>query len=256
MWHSVSGMGAHELFEALAYFIGARVYWHVVKGVAQPAPADRLLLLGMTIFGAFLGSKLLHIAEHLPFLVQQNSWPLWLGGKSVLGGLLGGLLGGELGKRVIGWRTPTGDPWVPALAVGMMVGRVGCQLSGVWDQTYGIPTTLPWAWDYGDHIGRHPTGLYEIGLIALALFLTKQPWLTRKPGARFAAYLWLYCAIRLGLEFLKPPFGLAAAGTLPVTLYAGLTAIQWTALAGMAGLTLLLSARLRGAPEPEEHGKK
>lgn len=253
-WHSVSGTSTHEVFEALAYFVGARVYLYASKDCRTPAGADRLLLLAFAIFGAFLGSKLLHVSEHLPTLLARSEFSLWLGGKSILGGLLGGLAASEVGKRVIGWREPTGDPWAPALLVGMMIGRIGCQLSGVWDQTYGIPTTLPWAWDYGDGVGRHPTALYEIILLAITLALTRLDFFGRKPGSAFAAFLFAYCAIRLGLEFLKPPFGATAAGSLPVARYAGLTAIQWTALAGMAVLAPLLWNRLRTHPLDKTHG--
>ena len=98
-----------------------------------------------------------------------------MGGKLVLGGFIGGTLGVEITKKAIDWTKTTGDPWVPALAVGLIIGRLGCQFSGTWDQTYGIPTALPWAWDYGDGIGRHPTGFYEIPLVGIAYGLTRFP---------------------------------------------------------------------------------
>ena len=40
--------------------------------------------------------------------------------------------------------------------------------------------------------------------------------------------------LRLGLEFLKPPFGPAASGTLMPDLWGPLSAIQWACLAGLA----------------------
>jgi prolipoprotein diacylglyceryltransferase len=245
--HSLPGQQAHLLLEVLAYFIGARLYWRAAR--THPLPAaliDRLALLAGAVLGAALGSKLLHGLEHLPTLLAQREMALWLGGKSVLGGFIGGTLGVELVKKMVRWPRSTGDAWIPGLAAGLMIGRVGCQLSGVWDQTYGIPTTLPWAWDYGDGMGRHPTGLYEIlcvGLLFAAVWFT--PRLRQAAGARFAAFLTGYCVLRLLIEFLKPPFGLMAQESLPVALYAGLTAIQWAALAGTLGYGLLLRSRLR-----------
>jgi prolipoprotein diacylglyceryltransferase len=229
--HSLSGTLPHQVLEIAAYAIGGRLYWRQARQYPQPQTVDRLLILGAAIFGAFLGSKLLHIAEHLPYLLQhRDDMKLWLGGKSVLGGFIGGTWAVELAKWSAGWRRTTGDAWLPALPVGLMIGRIGCQLSGVWDQTYGIPTSLPWAWDYGDGIGRHPTALYEIVLIALlAWAVTRIPAGT---GRRFSAFMAGYCLIRLGVEFLKPPFGLAARDTLPVASYIDLTAIQWAAVAG------------------------
>lgn len=243
--HSLPGREAHLLLELLAYFVGARLYWRNARALPRPAQwINRMALLAGAVFGAALGSKLLHVAEHLPYLLAQGTPELWLGGKSVLGGFIGGTLGVEIAKRAIGWRASTGDAWVPAIAMGLAIGRLGCQLSGLWDQTYGIPTTLPWGWDYGDGVTRHPTALYEIALIACAYALVRGRW-AQAPGARFAAFMALYCAIRLGLEFLKPPFGAPDSAGLPVALYAGLTAIQWAALVGLAGYLRLFQYRTR-----------
>lgn len=246
MWHSSSGTETHLVLEMLAYFLGARVFFSGFKNAPRPNFQDGMLLLGSTIFFALLGSKLLHIAEHFHFLAAQSGVAPWLAGKSVLGGFLGGTFGSELAKKLTGWRTPTGDAWVPALALGLIVGRLGCQLSGTWDQTYGTPTALPWAWNYGDGLGRHPTGLYEILLVALAYGVSRLAFLQKFQGASFAMFLLLYCLIRFGLEWLKPPFGAAASGSMPVSLYAALTAIQWAAVLGAVWYGLLLHKRLRG----------
>jgi len=251
--HSLAGREAHLILEMLAYAIGARVYWAAARAMPRPAQwADRMALVAGAVCGAALGSKALHVAEHLPYLLANGTPELWLGGKSVLGGFIGGTLGVELAKRLTGWRSSTGDAWVPALTVGLILGRLGCQLSGLWDQTYGLPTLLPWGWDYGDGIARHPAALYEMVLLALLYAALRGPMrrLAGAPGARFAAFMVGYCAIRFALEFLKPPFGAGAEGgvapgTLPVALYAGLTAIQWAALAGLAGYAALLRLRLR-----------
>ncbi len=250
MWHSLSGHAAHFILELLAYFIGAQIYWRTSRHEVKPPPLDRWLIFGAATFGAMVGSKLLHVLEHLPYLIAQQNTALWVAGKSVLGGFLGGTLGVEIAKKCTGWKTATGDAWVPALAAGLVIGRIGCQLSGTWDETYGTPTALPWAWDYGDGRGRHPTGLYEIALITAAFFTTRfmrynNASLKRSTGASFALFMLCYCAIRFGLEWLKPPFGAAAVGTLPVALYCGLTAIQWAALIGFTWYGLLLQKRLQ-----------
>jgi prolipoprotein diacylglyceryltransferase len=252
---SLPGQAPHVALEALAYLVASRTYW--ARARTQPRPpraADRWLLVACAIAGAAIGSKALHVLEHLPTLWRQGGAGAWLAGKSVLGGLIGGTLAVEAGKRAIGWRPSTGDAWVPAIAVGLMIGRVGCQLSGLWDQTYGSPTTLPWGWDYGDGVPRHPAALYEIVLVGLA-WLGVSRWRAAPPGARFAAFLAAYCAIRLLLECFKPPFGAPTAAelavALPVARYVGLTAIQWTALAGLAGYLAMLRHRLRD-PVPSD----
>jgi prolipoprotein diacylglyceryltransferase len=235
----------HVVLEALAYGVGARVYWWCAKAQPQPTSVDRWLLLGCALFGAAVGSKGLHALEHLPALLEHGELALWLGGKSVLGGFLGGTLGVELGKKLIGWHGSTGDAWVPALTIGLVLGRLGCQFSGTWDQTYGNATSLPWAWDYGDGLGRHPVALYELLLVVVLWAATRRRW-PAAPGATFAAFMGGYCALRFGLEFFKPPFGLAAPTTLAVARFAGLTAIQWAALLGVLGYSRLWRHRVRG----------
>jgi phosphatidylglycerol:prolipoprotein diacylglycerol transferase len=78
----------------------------------------------------------------------------------------------ELTKRYIGLGTSTGDLYAIPLALGIAIGRIGCFLTGLSDNTYGTPTNLPWAINFGDGIPRHPTQLYEIlFLLALIPFL-------------------------------------------------------------------------------------
>jgi prolipoprotein diacylglyceryltransferase len=85
-----------------------------------------------------------------------------------VGGLVFGLISVELTKRYIGLRDSTGDLYAIPLALGIAIGRIGCFLTGLSDNTYGTPTNLPWAINFGDGIPRHPTQLYEI-LFLLAL---------------------------------------------------------------------------------------
>jgi prolipoprotein diacylglyceryltransferase len=49
------------------------------------------------------------------------------------------------------------------------VGRIGCFLTGLADNTYGTPTGLPWGVDFGDRIHRHPTQLYEIAFLMILI---------------------------------------------------------------------------------------
>ena len=227
--------------------LGARVYWSQASRTPQPpAILDRWRLLACLLFGAAVGSKALHVLQHLGYFLHEA--PRWefLRGKSILGGLLGGTLGTELGKRWIGWNASTGDAWVPAIATGLIVGRLGCQFSGLWDGTYGIPTDLPWAWDYGDGMPRHPAALYEILAVAVCWGLVRRlP--SHASGARFAAFLAGYCLIRLGVDAVKPPFGGDLPLGTPVTLHAGLTAIQWVALLGFFAYVGLYTHRRRQA---------
>jgi len=85
-----------------------------------------------------------------------------MGGKTIVGALVFGLIAVVLMKRYIGLRQSTGDLYAIPLALGIAIGRIGCFLTGLSDNTYGTPTNLPWAINFGDGIPRNPTQLYEI----------------------------------------------------------------------------------------------
>lgn len=224
----------HLVLEVLAYAIGARLYWATRDpSMASMRTSDRISLIAGAACGAALGSKLLYVLQY-PSALAAQPVGAWLAGKTVVGGLLGGWCGVEVAKRAVGWRLSTGDRFVVPFALAVAIGRVGCQLSGPWDLTYGSPTSLPWAWDYGDGIGRHPVAGYEA--VALALFAL---WAWRRPstavqGVRFRTFVAAYLLLRFGLDFLKPPHGEPVAGHFVADLHAGLTAIQWVCVAGTA----------------------
>lgn len=225
---------AHIVLETAAFALGGLLYWRGSNSAAPGKDAiSRLGIVAGAALGAALGSRLLYTAEYWTALSGQP-WQMWLGGKTIVGALLGGLLGVELAKVALGWPDSTGNRFVIPLLVAMIVGRIGCQLSDVTDQTYGNATAVPWAWNYGDGVPRHPTSLYEIvGLVVIAC-LIHNPRFAREPGDRFRMFMVSYLLLRLGLEFLKPPFGPAASGTLMPDLWGPLSAIQWACVAGLA----------------------
>ena len=128
-------------------------------------------------------------------------------GRSIVGALAGAILAVELFKAVRGIRGSTGLIFVPAFATSVMVGRWGCFLSGIEDQTHGTPTALPWGHDFGDGVLRHPVQLYESlvmgGFLALALYLL---WRRSPCFMRSGFYLMVlvYAGQRFLWEFLKP----------------------------------------------------
>src|SRR5262249_60623476 len=89
-------------------------------------------------------------------------------GRSILGAMVGGVIVAEIYKAIFGVRGSTGAVLVLPLAVAIAIGRIGCFLAGLPDYTYGTPSGLPWAVDFGDGIPRHPLPLY--GSVTLALF--------------------------------------------------------------------------------------
>jgi len=223
----------HLAFESSGLTVGGWLYWRQSNAATQPADRwTRWGLLAGAAVGAAIGSRGLYMLQYWTALAGQ---PLtaWLGGKTIVGGLLGAILGVETAKRLLHWPASTGDGFVLPLAAALSVGRIGCQLSGVSDLTYGNVTQLPWGWDYGDGLARHPTAIYEIlGVGALAWWAIHAHF--SRPGDRFRAFVVGYLLLRFALEYLKPPFGPAAAGVLAPDRWGSLSAIQWACVAGLA----------------------
>lgn len=241
----------HPVFEALAYAVGYRVYVRAKRARGDVIDdQQRWQIIAAAAVGALVGSRVLGLLEQAPRIsLTWQQLVLPGGGKTIVGGLLGGWIAVELIKKVAGIRTRTGDLFAIPLCIAIAVGRVGCLLAGLADDTYGTPSTLPWAVDFGDKIGRHPTQAYEIlflAAIALALHLW-QRYGRSANGSVFRAFLASYLGWRLLIDFLKPQ---------PLTH--GLNAIQWACVAGLIGLALAaLKTSPRSIPhirEPNAHG--
>jgi phosphatidylglycerol---prolipoprotein diacylglyceryl transferase len=211
--------------EFLAYAIGFQVYLTLKRKFKDViSPAARWQVVAAATFGAVFGSRI------LAWLVDPIlAWHSGLaGGKTIVGALIGGWIAVEAVKTKLGIRVRTGDLLAIPLAVGIAIGRVGCFLTGLSDQTYGTSTALPWGVDFGDGIRRHPTQVYEIVfLILLSWFLwrglkavARSSWQT---GDVFRAFMIAYSLWRIGIDFLKPE---------PRVI--GMSAIQWACVGVVA----------------------
>lgn len=172
----------------------------------------------------------------IAFLLSGSGWA-WYGG--VIGGAI----------AVLVWAHRVGIPSLvisdiaaPALAVGLAVGRLGCQLSG--DGDYGVPTDLPWGMSYPDGVVPttdrvHPTPIYEI-ICYLAIFAVLWRERRRRPdGWLIAQYLIWSGLARFAVEFVRrnPDWLL------------GLTTAQWMSLASVAiGIWLLRKTAKNAKP--------
>jgi len=198
----------HGAFEWGGIFIGVRLYLRAGRiSLAELGRTRHFAVVLGCVLGAALGNKAvhwIHHAERWPMLVDAP-W-LVLQGQSIVGGLLGGLIGVEVGKRIAGVKESTGDRFVLPILVGLSVGRIGCFIAGLQDDTFGNPTTMPWGVDFGDGIRRHPVQLYDI-LFALTLLVALRycrPVLSREPGLQFKLMLTAYLLWRLLIDDLKP----------------------------------------------------
>ena len=197
--------GLHLLFDLLAWgsaaLLGRLLYvWRLrdmAAGVAARVRPGYVVALALGIVaGAWgFGSLNTGLAE-----VPHPS-------HSIAGALAGGIVAVELYKLVRGISGSTGAIWVGPLALGIAVGRWGCLLAGLPDETFGTPTGLPWAVDLGDGVPRHPVQVYE-SLAMLAFLAVYLAALRRRAGwtrsrAFYLFVLW-YAVQRFAWEFLKP----------------------------------------------------
>ena len=216
----------HWVFESLAYAAGFYLYRRLRRRRGDVIDSRaRRWVIASAIVGGLAGSRLLSAFEDPIFLAHHWIQPhLLLGGKTIVGGLVGGLIAVESVKRLLGIRVATGDLLALPLVLGIAIGRIGCFLSGIEDESYGIATRLPWGVNFGDGIARHPTQLYEVMFLAAlgaVLLLGLRP--TTTVGDHFKLFMVGYLTFRLLVDFIKPGVRLG-----------GLSAIQWVCLAVVA----------------------
>ena len=216
------GAPAHLVFELMGYCAGFAFLMrerHIHGDTVDSE--NRAWLIFAALVGALIGARLLALLEHSD-QIGSDVPILFLGGKTIVGGLLGGTAGIEITKKALGITVRTGDVYVTPLVISMAIGRIGCFLTGLPDATYGIHTDLPWGVDFGDG-ARHPTQLY--GILALgAIWVFLEKWETPITGQRFQMFMVLYLIWRLVIDSIKD--------TTTVD-WIGLTPIQWACVLGL-----------------------
>lgn len=218
----------HVVFETLAFFIGFRYFLYLRKKKGDHYPSsERIYIIIGAIFGALFGSRIVGSLERPIelFAAKNVLWYIY-NNKTVLGGFLGGLFGVELIKKFIGYKQASGDLFVYPIILALIIGRFGCFSMGVYEETYGVATDLPWGLNLGDGILRHPVTFYEIVFLSI-LWLTLNYIAKKKSleeGALFKVFMIAYLLFRFFLDFFKPYY--------PIII--GLSTIQLTSLLGMA----------------------
>jgi len=220
----MSGTVLHTVFDVAAWLAaGLAAHWlSRVKQIHFPAQSLELRYIAALVFGAGLGAYLF------------GTLNLWLSGlpgiaRSIEGALAGGIVAVELYKWIHGIALRTGARFALPLAVGIAIGRLGCFFAGLDDFTYGTPTSLPFAHDFGDGIARHPVQLYESAAMAgFAIFycvaVSQRNNFVVSNG--FYLVLAFYGLQRFVWEFFKPygsvigPFTVFHLLSLVILLYA------------------------------------
>lgn len=228
MVHIPTHPAVHLAFDVLAWgsglWLGRLLYrWRLreaVDGAAALIGKGYFISLGIgAVIGGWLAGSLISMVGPAPTLSH-----------SIAGVLAGGIAGVEVYKLFAGIRRSTGSGFAGPLALGIAIGRWGCLFAGLKDNTYGAPSSLPWAVDLGDGIGRHPVQVYESLAMAgfLAVYLwglqRRAPWAMRRG---FYAFAICYGAQRFLWEFLKPYPRLLGQLDLFQLIGLGLIAYGW-----------------------------
>ena len=204
----------HPILESLGMFIGMRMYFFFKRKESITQKMDRITALSVLIgatAGALIGSKLVGNLEN-PFslLEQPFDFKTFWKNNTIVGGLSFGLIGVELAKKIIGHKDSTGDLMVYPLITAMFIGRIGCFLTGVFEETYGIPTDSIFGMYLGDSYLRHPVALYEMGFLLLlgaALAVIRKKYMYPS-GMLFQLFMLGYFSFRFLLDFIKPHINL------------------------------------------------
>jgi phosphatidylglycerol---prolipoprotein diacylglyceryl transferase len=205
------------------------------------------------IIAALVGAKLMLVVVDFEYFRSQPRELLSLvrAGGVFYGGLLAALgVALFLVRRYQLRIWTTADLFAPGIALGHVVGRLGCLMAGC---CYGTPTTMPWgitftnplaASNVGTPLGipLHPTQLYDAGaelLILIILLVTERRGKTFE-GRTFWLYMLLYGISRFVVEFYRGD----DRGTMM-----GVSTSQFVSLL-VVPLALVMLVRLRGRATP------
>jgi phosphatidylglycerol---prolipoprotein diacylglyceryl transferase len=207
----------HTLFDLLAVTLAVAAGWMVYKWRLQ----DQLVKTAASVSSGYFIALSLGSITGAFFFGTLNLYLMGLHdiGRSVLGALFGAIMMVELYKLKRGTKGSTGYIYVVPFCVVIAIGRLGCFFSGIEDQTYGIPTGLPWGHNFGDGVMRHPVPLYEsFSMLAFMVFTLLTLKNHKDIIIRYGFYLCagFYGAQRFVWEFLKP---YAAIGPLNMFQY-------------------------------------
>jgi phosphatidylglycerol:prolipoprotein diacylglycerol transferase len=200
---------------AAAYLLG--LWLGVKRANAAGLDGNKVLDLGIwVIIAALVGAKgLLFIVDFEHFTSSREEFlSLLRSGGVFYGGLIAASLTCiyQLRKHKLPlWQS--GDLFAPGIALGYMVGRLGCFMAGC---CYGKPTQVAWAVTFTDpaaamNVGTplgvplHPTQLYEslAGLVILGILLITEKRGAAYPGRTFWRFVFLYGVSRFVIEYFR-----------------------------------------------------
>ena len=239
---------------ALAFLIGIKIT--VDRGEKTGVDNNFIMNLSLVILtGSVLGARLLYVVEQWGYfrLHLNELWMVHRGGLSFFGGLIMALIASAIFVRLSGIPfLATADIFMPALALGQAIGRLGCYFNGC---CYGIvnegalgvmfPEGSP---VFADHVARGwipSSWFYSLPVVPVQLISSFADLMLfcilcvvddrkKMVGTTFFMYLAGYGLIRFLIEYVRDDSPLLAMSlTLPQCI--GLGGI----LVGLGGLLFI-----------------
>lgn len=223
----------------LMYLIGFISAWRlglyrIKKGRSDWTPKQVEDLIFYGALGVVLGGRIGYTLFYNFSSFIENPVSIlyiWQGGMSFHGGLLGVItaffiFGHNHQKNFF----QVSDFMAPMIPIGLGAGRIGNFIN---KELIGRPmeSALPWAMDYGDHIARHPSSLYQALTEGLILFIVV--WLyssSKRPLiAVSAVFIGSYGLLRFITEFFRTPDS-----------HIGFIAFDWLTMGQLLSLPMIL----------------
>ena len=261
-WADGSTLATYSVLTALGYLTGI-VWLRTQVRNLQATPTLFYSLVATLLVAALSGGKLgFFLVERREFLA--NPWPMlteWNTGWVFWSGFLLACLAGA-GYQVWYNKThrprkylPVADYFGTALALGHVIGRVGCWTEGC---CHGSPTGLPWGSVFLSRASSvpprllgvllYPTQLYEAfgeAVAAAILIRWVMPGIRAgkyKYGTAFIGYILYYSILRFLIEFMR-------GDDRGEFLSSVLSPSQWISLAaGLAAAYALYARGIRETP--------
>jgi len=188
----------YNLMAALALVVALLFKFKFEKKESRKNGSEWVVLGGLV--GGILGARLIELIFHGLFFGLS----IGATGQSVVGGLIGGSVGSKLVKRYLGIKYRLGDILAPTVALGLAIGRIGCYLRGC---CFGLETHTKFGVDFGDHLLRYPTQLFESGYLFILFILLWRRYQSDKilpyRGYLFDVFLVAYFSFRFVIDFIK-----------------------------------------------------
>lgn len=195
-------VNTYSIFMLLGLLLGFILIKSLIKRNGDDHSGGTVIILASALFFGTLGAKLpIWIMNFHEIFNESFTLERLYSGRTIVGGFIGGVIGVMIVKKITGVKIRRGNQLAPGIALGMMFGRMGCFLKGC---CYGVSSNLPWSMDFGDHILRHPTQLYEIIFHFISLtFLLKTKSYEKEGGRYLSLYLIAYLSYRFFSEFIR-----------------------------------------------------